>query len=466
MKARNVFGWMLSVMLLLLLAGSGLTAGSGLARGPQSIAPSGVDGASATSAANAVWFRTEVDTTNETGQHTSVAIDPATGDIYVSYYDADAKDLRIAQYVGSGGDCGPDFSWLCHTVDSEGDVGKYSSIAIMPGAGLTRITYHDATNGDLKIAKSSYPPDIYWSTYTIDKGISPISTGLYTSLKLVPVYGTNYVSYYSSNPSGVDELRIAYRVSSGGNCGYDNDAGQWQCDIVQSGEGLGQYTSLALDGNNDAHIAYYDGGNGDLWYATSASGTNCGPGGNTWTCYPVSGSSADVGQYASIYVDDGNYFHIAYYNATADTLMYATKVDSVGNCGVFGSAQCDEIDAMQADYHSLGVSMAEDPDGYPIIAYQAKNGSLNLARPVAALGLSGGGGNCGPENLFYTWYCETIDPHGRWIYYRNGDYVSIALNSAGLATIAYNGFIMPSEGNLVVASQRLQNFLPLVVKNQ
>jgi hypothetical protein len=25
---------------------------------------------------------------------------------------------------------------------------------------------------------------------------------------------------------------------------------------------------------------------------------------------------------------------------------------------------------MQADYHPLGVSMAEDPAGYPIIAYQ------------------------------------------------------------------------------------------------
>jgi len=113
----------------------------------------------------------------------------------------------------------------------------------------------------------------------------------------------------------------------------------------------------------------------------------------------------------------------------------------------------------------LGVSMAEDAAGYPIIAYQSENNSLNVAQPVAALGLSGGGGNCGPENPFSTWYCKTVDRPNRWVVNRHGDFVSIALSRSGLATIAYNEFITSSDGNMAVSYQRFQIFEPLVLKN-
>ena len=170
-----------------------------------------------------------------------------------------------------------------------------------------------------------------------------------------------------------------------------------------------------------------------------------------------------------MYVDDGGHYHIAYYDADATNkvLKYAVDVGSGGNCGVLGSAQCDTIDTMQANYHPLGVSMAEDAAGYPIIAYQSEYGSLNMARPVAALGLPAGGGNCGPEDLFSTWYCETIDRHGRFVPYRNGDFVSLDISPSGLATIAYYRLYTDfADGNLMVSYQRFQVFQPLVVKNQ
>ena len=458
MKARKVFRLMLSVVLLL------LTGRSSLARGQGPTGPPEAAGVNARPVANAPWFKIAVDTAGNTGQYASVAIDRPTGFTYISYYDATEKELRMATYVGSGGNCGPDNDWSCETVDSAGDVGKYSSIAIDQENRNVGIAYYDATNGNLKHAYRCMFSICMWVIQTIDKGIFPVSsTGLYTSLK----YSGSYprIAYYFCNPTNVDALMVAYYVSSGGNCGYGNAAGKWQCDTIQTGEGVGQHASLALNKFGFSNIAYYDGGNGDLWYATNFSGTNCGPG-NSWTCYPVSAAN-DVGQYASLYVDNGYHFHTAYYDATTDMLEYAVDLGSGGNCGLFGSAQCDEIDAMQTGYHPLGVSIAEDAAGYPIIAYQSKLGFLRVARPAAALGLSGGGGNCGPANPFFTWKCESIDRYGRFIPYRQADYVSIDVNSAGLATIAYYGNIGSSGGDLKVAYQRpLQVFLPLVMKRQ
>jgi hypothetical protein len=465
MKVRNVFGLMLSVVLLL------VAAGSSLAREPQPTGPSEADGVN--TAANAPWFNIDVDTPGNTGKYTSVAIELSSGKTYISYYDATNQALRMAVNVGSGGNCGPNNSWLCQTVDSDGDVGKYSSIAVNPQTGGIGIAYYDATNGKLKYAYCWSTPACSsgFSRETVDKGNYPVSNaGLYTSLKFAP-NGRPIIAYYFDklDPNGVDALKMAYHMfePEQGNCGVDIFGfvnKEWQCDTIQEGKGVGQYASLALDGTGHVHIAYYDAANGDLWYATDRTGGFCGPGG-TWLCYPVSVAN-DVGQYASLYVDNSNDFHIAYYDATIDKLKYAFDKGSEGNCGLLGSAQCDTIDdMMDSDYIPHGVSMAEFYAGYPIIAYQSKEGGLNVARPAAVV--PGKILNCGPLSMSgYTWYCETINPPGTWIYYTNGDFVSIDLRSNGLATIAYYGGKWSNDGNLMVAYQQFQDFLPLVMKNQ
>jgi hypothetical protein len=468
MKVRNVFGLMLSVVLLL------VAAGSSLAGEPQPTGPSEAVGVNASPAANAPWFNIYVDTPGDVGQYASVAIDPVNNTTYVSYYDATNKALRMAMNRGFGlGNCGPNNSWLCQTVDSGGDVGKYSSIAIKPASGgigiyepEIGIAYYDATdptNGKLKYAYAAICPTCSWSIITVDEPLlNNINVGAYSSLKYNSNGTPNIAYYFERIGGGNDALKVASYVGSGGNCGFGGAPGKWQCDTIQTGDRVGQYASLALDGAGNSHIAYYDGGNGDLWYATSSIGANCGPGGNTWLCYSVDWLN-NVGQYASLYVDNNNDFHIAYFDATIDALKYAFDKGSGGNCGPLGSAQCDTIDDMQAGSHPLGVSIAEDAASYPIIAYQSKGGGLNVARPLSALGLPAGSGNCGPEIPFSTWDCEMINfPIGA----RHGDFVSIDLSSSGLATIAYYGFITSSGGNLKVAYQQFQGFLPLVMKNQ
>jgi hypothetical protein len=166
-------------------------------------------------------------------------------------------------------------------------------------------------------------------------------------------------------------------------------------------------------------------------------------------------------------MEGANDFHIAYYDATNDALYYAFDKGSGGNCGLLGSAQCSWIDDMQTGYHPLGISMAEGANGKPIIAYQSEFGSLNVARPNSLFyGGLGVPGNCGPGYPLGSWDCETVKRYYPIGPVRHGDFVSIALNSYGLATVAYNGFITSSDGNLMVAHQRLQVFLPSVVKTQ
>jgi hypothetical protein len=417
----------------------------------------------------------EIDTDGDTGLYASVAYHPSLGFTFVSYYDATNQQLRMARSNGLG--CGPNDEWGCHTLDPiEADVGKYSSVAVNPKEGGVGIAYHDATNGHLKYLYFENPHLLTHSIYTIDKGITDISkTGLHTSLAYSEE-GTPFIAHYFENSSGVDALEFAYYTVTNGDCGYDFAENKWRCHTIKSGEGIGQYPSLVVRDNPvtndwDFYISFYNGGTGDLWYGKSVEeSANCGLYGSDMACYPVDASANDVGKYSSLYVDSADKFHIAYYDATEKKLMYARELaGGDGNCGVLGSAQCDEIDAMQADYHPVGISIAEDPAGYPAIAYQSANGSLKLARPLAALGMQAGSGNCGPEDLFLTWYCQTVDPSVSLpdFNYRNGDYVSLAFSPSGLATIAYYRLYTNwDDGNLVVAYQRpFQIHLPSVLNS-
>jgi hypothetical protein len=439
-----------------------------LAGEPQLIESSSTNGATASPGANAAWINREIDTPPDKGQHVSVAIDPSTGEIWVSYYDVTNQDLRVALYMGQNGNCGTDDSWRCQTVDSAGDVGKYSSIAIWEDKLM--VAYYDASNRNLKLAMSDDPLHWVWDIVTLDTAlIESASTGLYTSAQFSDT-GQEFVAYYFDNPTNVDALKVAYHTYANGNCPHPEVATTWRCDTITTGEGVGQYASLDVVGgvNFEVNIAYHKGSTSELWFATTqCQGTcNCGFWDGDMACYPITGASVDAGKYASLYMDSANHFHIAYYDATKKVLKYAKQVDSGGNCGILGSAQCDTIDDMPANYHPLGISIAEDAAGYPIIAYQSAFGSLNVARPLGALGLPAGSGNCGPEKPFATWHCDTINPRV-WIPdARHADYLSIAVNPGGLATIAYYGFITAAGGNLMISYQYFENFLPLVMKAQ
>jgi hypothetical protein len=69
----------------------------------------------------------------------------------------------------------------------------------------------------------------------------------------------------------------------------------------------------------------------------------------------------DTGHHVSVAIDPvfGGVY-VSYYDATAQHLRMAHYVQAGGNCGAFGSAQCEEIGLMPADYRPLGISIALD----------------------------------------------------------------------------------------------------------
>ncbi len=391
------------------------------------------------------WIFDTIDAADGVGEYVSIAFD-LENHPYISYYDSIYGDLKMAKYVVVGGNCGTRNDWECETVDSIGNVGMYSSIIIDPLDNLPIISYYDATNRALKLAIDTA---VGWAIKTIDAPLLN-STGLYSSLAMDSNRGL-HIAYYYSNFSGVDSLRYAKHVGSlSGNCTNLD----YQCEIIDSGDRVGKYASIATGSNDQPRIAYYDEGNDALMYAFSTN--------DSWTIREILPNQS--GQYASLVVDtnNGDVPQIASFDSTNNTLEYAKYVDSGGNCGFNSSAtqfewQCDVIESLGTAEAPRGISLELDSDHFPMITYQSGENIIKVARPVNAIGQLIG--NCGPEeSLFYSWQCDIISAG---IGYEQGDYISHSVSSSGLTTIAYYGNIPSLPGNLRIAYQRFQVYLPL-----
>lgn len=424
------------------------------------------------SAAQSTWVSTIIDSTGDRGSAPSMARQPFTGQLYISYYDATTHDLRLAYPASGSGNCGPNNLWHCETVDSLGDVGQYSSLAFDPVTGYPRIAYYDATNRALKYAEYWCPPSgCTWNLITIETAPTLSWAGLYPSLK-IGLDSVPRIAYHrSSLMSGV--LKYAQWVDGGGNCG---PSASWQCDVIDSTDVTGLYPSLdlttATNPFNVPYIAYYNSSSGDLrytWYLGTGGG-NCGPS-NNWMCVTLDpgGFAADTGRYPVLRVIHGSsgvdHMGIVYYDATYDQINYIYP-DPGSSCneGLSGW-RCDTITGtLSAELGThIGLDLDVSSTYAPVVAYGcsacAGKGIL-LARYVGLLG------NCGPlkELPFIgwtnTWRCDTVvsDPYTGHDY---SQYADVDINTADLAALA---FYDATVGDLRFTQQYVHVYLPLVLK--
>jgi len=101
-----------------------------------------------------VWNIETVDSAGDVGEYTSIAIDN-NGYSHISYYDSTNRHLKYARWTGT--------AWSIKTVDSSiGIVGRYTSIAL-DSNGYPHISY-DSTR-DLKYAKWT---GTAWNITTVD----------------------------------------------------------------------------------------------------------------------------------------------------------------------------------------------------------------------------------------------------------------------------------------------------------
>jgi len=329
---------------------------------------------------------TTVDPTGDEGYLSSITIG-ADGFPVISYYyhDGSSGDLKVARCSNAA--CTASTS---ANVDSAGDVGWYTSIAIGTD-GYPVVSYYDVTNQDLKVAKCG---NAVCTASTITAVDSAGDVGLLTSIA-IGTDGYPVISYFDVTNA---DLKMA--KCSNAACTASTIT------TVDSTGNRGRSTSIAIGTDGFPVISYYDVTNRDLRVAKCADAA----------CISATLTTVDstgvVGIDTSIAIGMDGYPVIAYYDNTNQDLKFAkcgdaacasaimSTVDSTGNVGPFTSI-------------TIGT------DGYPVISYLD---GTNLDLKIAKCGDAA----CSSKTL------TTVDSAGMV-----GYYTSITLGTDGYPVISY-----------------------------
>jgi hypothetical protein len=329
---------------------------------------------SAMPTAGVSWIISTIDSTGNVGEHTSIAVD-ANEKVYISYYDFTNGKLKYTTNVAG--------SWVTSIVDSASD---YDTGIALDANGKVHIVY-DGTGGDLKYATNAAGN---WVTSTIE-------SGAYSG-----VIGDDSIAIDSNG-----KIHISYFNAAGLDLKYATDAsGTWQAFIVVNGGAAtgtlpGYSASIDTDSNNKIHISYYDDASPDsIKYITNASGT--------WVVTTVDTIGLAAGWKTSLAVDYNNKVHITYYDWTTDALKCATNA--------LGTWQTETVDNSSGSVWDASLAIDKVHNNQVHIAYDSYAGLKYATK-------SGG-----------TWQISSVD--ASW----TGSYNSIAIGSTSIHISYYDGY--------------------------
>lgn len=260
-----------------------------------------------------------IDSVGDVGLYTSIALD-SSDNIHVSYYDIAGSALKYADNSMGG--------WSTWTISDGGDVGRYTSLAL-DSEDNPHISYLDQTSGHLRYITASGGT---WSDHVLD--------------------ATGFVGYETSIALGtLDQIHISYYDFTNQDLKYATDSGgPWMSWTVDSDGVVGGDSSIAVDSQDRVHVSYWDDTNDDLKYAIRTGGA--------WAISTVDGGGV-VGKYSSLAIDSKDHVHISYYDYANYDLKYATNaggtwaintVDSDGDMGIYSSIALDSQDHVHISY--------------------------------------------------------------------------------------------------------------------
>lgn len=187
---------------------------------------------------------------------TSIALD-AAGNPHIVFHDHVARDLKYAHLTGD--------IWMIETVEAQGDVGRFASLQL-DATGKPRISYFrndDDGTGAIRYARWDGSD---WEISTVD-AVQNVTLGFVGARNMTSLaLGDDDAPHIAF----CDETTLKYAVLRNG-FNWDVET------IIEIEEGeniLGQLTSLKLDANGRAHIAFHDVTgtnplNGNVKYATN-----------------------------------------------------------------------------------------------------------------------------------------------------------------------------------------------------
>jgi hypothetical protein len=311
------------------------------------------------------------------GRYTSVAVD-AAGNPILSYYDVDNADLKFAAWDTASS------RWVTHTVDSTGDVGRYSHLVTGPGA-IPAIVYFQMDSGlndrvrGLKFARArgQNPRSAAdWDVSVIESAAIPAPPGppcggCQSPQVCVQIPTDGGVTQSCLTPDNPPTCNPA--CQTGERC----IAGVCRKEVLPPGpplddlpEGVGLFPSLAYSSAGVAHVVYYDRTNGNLKGARARNPAPAGPA--DWEVTVVDGQAGtfvdgDVGLFPSLaFAPDGR-LGIAYLDATNNDLVFY-----IGSGFTGGSRELVDTGVSGAPLSLVGAdaSLAFAPDGTAYVVYQ------------------------------------------------------------------------------------------------
>ena len=170
---------------------------------------------------------------------TSLALD-SEGKPHITFYDDKSGDLIYAVRDMSG--------WNISAVDTEGDVGRFSSL-YLDASDVPHISYYQHLGGTTGVVKFAVANGLNWNIATVDS-LGNVVIGFSGARNITSLdfdsQGLPHISY-----SDEKILKHAFW-----------DGAIWQTEVVLDVSGtstvLGQLTSMKLDGLDLPHIAYFE----------------------------------------------------------------------------------------------------------------------------------------------------------------------------------------------------------------